>query len=179
MWLLQPQQTETGGKRKVGGDGVDTGPRLLTGCACGPRGMAHWRPSSPALRRDSRVPLGHGTIGGVGVLPVLTRTKHHAARGIKAPPMGTGAVLGGHTHVVLESKTIIFWIPGGSGPTRSPQSEPSTPQVPTFQRHPASFHKHLCHHPVETRASSYRSRGGGAWTPPISGRKKTISNCRT
>lgn len=36
---------------------------------------------------------------------VLAETKHHTARGIKAPPMGAGAVLGGHTHVVQQKSS--------------------------------------------------------------------------
>lgn len=39
--------------------------------------------------------------GGIS-LPILTRKSHSTAWRVKAPPVGTGAVLGRHTHTVLE-----------------------------------------------------------------------------
>lgn len=69
--------------------------------------MANWSQYLLVLRKDTVQlvpwgPQGHCKTGGKRGLPVLTRMNHCTARGMKAPPVGAGAVLGRHTHIVLE-----------------------------------------------------------------------------
>ena len=70
--------------------------------------MAHGGQDSPTPNAEERQRvLGiTGPLQGAASSPILTWTKHSTAWGVEASPMGAGAVLGGHAHVVLESKTL-------------------------------------------------------------------------
>lgn len=128
-----------------------------------------------ALRGEAR--CSRVTATGGGSSPVLAGTKHHTARGIKVPPMGTGAVLGGHAHVVLEPKTFHHlpdsrWVWSGLLPTVRtqhpfPGSHPPTP--PTLLPQTALLL------PLPPAIMGTVARG----VDPQSLERKAISDCRT
>lgn len=70
--------------------------------------LTNWSQYPLLLRRGRWVylspqePQGYCRTGGGRVLPILTWKNHSTAWGIKAPPVGTGAVLGRHAYIVLE-----------------------------------------------------------------------------
>ena len=132
------------------------------------------------LRRDRGVLGVLGTLQGEVVSPVLTWTNHSTAWGVEASPVGRGAVLGGHTHVVLKPKTLHH-LPVSSLacslPTCPPPSDLSAHLAGALPQTPRTLLPNISLFPLpsigETHTIRCRGRGEGH-RPPISGRKDRL-----
>lgn len=146
--------SESGVKREKTGGGCGEGhaqawPRRAGRRASG-KEASPWLPGSCCLlllRRDS------GSLGVTG--PRLGEGAHQFSQGrstvlpggVEATPMGAGAVLGGHTHVVLESKPRCHLPVSGLGCTPPPPPPPTPERSTPFSAPPpptSSTHIHPC-----------------------------------
>lgn len=141
---------------------------MALACMTGP--MSHWKPWSPVTEEGQQGPPGSQGHCAGGRLTRSHTDKAQTAQGVKAPPVGTGTVLAGYTHVVLQPKTLHHLL--ASGLTSTPSQSSAAP----FQGPPSN----VTSFPTPTPGIPHHQLQGvwgGAWAPNF-WEKNTISKCR-